>query len=347
MRSPDKQRFWDAVNHIEREDICIMEVDADISHVNKILGKEFPLSIHAYELPGPDNVELNARMGNDLIYFNERWNLGRKQGTSESSGDRVIYMGGTMKTRESLKDIAYLDLAPLEKRLEETVKAAEGTGLGIMAYVEFSPKVVNSAMGPEDYWINVLQDPQFVHDFQRYVADHCMKIVRLCGSYGVDAILTSMLVGSTQGLICSPKVFNEFYQPLLCEHAQTVKESGMITCLHIDGNIQSLIPGFIDAGVDVLHPIQPCNGLQNIYELKEKYGEKITFMGNMDVYGVMKDGTPEDVRQDTIDHIDKLAVGGGYIVGSSHNLAPEIPLENFYAMRDAAHEYRYPVSSKK
>ena len=57
MRPPDKKRFLNAVRHIESADIPLQENDPDMSIVNSILGRDFPLSLHAYELPAPDNVE--------------------------------------------------------------------------------------------------------------------------------------------------------------------------------------------------------------------------------------------------------------------------------------------------
>ena len=70
--------------------------------------------------------------------------------------------------------------------------------------------------------------------------------------------------------------------------------------------------------------------------------KKLTFL--IDVDGVLLNGTTEDVKRDVEEHIEKLAVGGGYVVSSSHDLHQLIPLENFYAMRDAVHNYQFQIS---
>ena len=341
MRSPDKNRFLNAVKHIESEEVPFQEIDPEITHINRILGKEFPLSLHSYTLPPADNVELNIRMGNDMVYFGSPWRLGRVDTTTEETGERTKYVGGTMKTRDSLKDITYSDLGDVERKLEETVKAIEGTGLGLIGSVPSADGMTCTAMGPEDYWMNLLLDPEFVHEFDRLIFDHCRKMTELFGAYGVDVLKTGGLMGATRGLMCSREVLEEFHLPLLRDHAKVAKDNGMVVMFHVDGNIQSLIPDFIDMGVDILHPVEPCSGAQDIYDIKKQYGDKITLWGNIDVGGVLAHGTPEEVRRDTVEHMDRLAVGGGYIVGSSHDLAPEIPLENFYAMRDAVHQYRF------
>ena len=92
-------------------------------------------------------------------------------------------------------------------------------------------------------------------------------------------------------------------------------------------------------GVDILHPLEPCDGGQNIYEIKKQYGDRLTLHGNIDVAGILLNGTPEEIALDVNEHLKKLAVGGGYIMGSSHDIHAAVPLENFYAMRDTVDAY--------
>ena len=108
---------------------------------------------------------------------------------------------------------------------------------------------------------------------------------------------------------------------------------------HIDGKVDNMIPDFIEMGVDVLNPIDPSGDVQDIFDIKRKYGDKITLAGNINIDTVLKDGSPEEVRADVREHMERLRHGGGYIVSSSHNLHELIPLENYYAMRDAVMEY--------
>jgi uroporphyrinogen decarboxylase len=90
--------------------------------------------------------------------------------------------------------------------------------------------------------------------------------------------------------------------------------------------------------MDILNPIDPSAEGQDIYKLKEEFGSHLTLCGNINVDGVLLKGTPEEVKSDVYNHIENLAVGGGYIVASSHDLHQLIPVENIYAMRDAVHE---------
>ena len=338
MRPPDKNRIFHGVRHIESDEIPFLESDPDILLVNQILGKDFPLRLHAFELPVPDYVELSRRMGNDMIYVADIWRLGRNELTDEQG--RIHYVDGTMKTPQSLNDIGYPDLDLTRKRLEELLAAVEGTGFGISCNNRTAPTVVRSAIGYEDYWIALINNPRFVLDFQRIIDEQCLRELEMLLEYDIDMIHLASGVGSKSGSMCSPDMLEEFEYPFLRQQINRVKEAGKIVHFHIDGNVTDLIPDLINMGVDVLHPLEPCGGAQDIYETKQQYGSRITLHGNIDVAGILLKGNPEQVQLDVHQHIDALARGGGYIVGSSHDLHADVPIENFYAMRDAAHSYR-------
>ena len=84
-------------------------------------------------------------------------------------------------------------------------------------------------------------------------------------------------------------------------------------------------------------------GEQDIYAIEQRWGAGLCLHGNIDIDGVLMSGSPEDVRRDVEEHIGRLGQGGGYIVASSHDLHHMLPVENIYAMRDAAHNTRFPV----
>ncbi|MCK4783909.1 MAG: hypothetical protein KAV87_09180 [Desulfobacteraceae bacterium] len=337
MRKPDKTRIVNAVGHIESDEIAFLEHDPDMVLVNQMLGKDFSLGLHAYELPAEDYVELNRRMGNDMVYFGEIWRLGRKEKTDDQ--ERIHYIDGTMKTPQSLKDIWYPDLDVARKRLEELLNAIEGTGFGIACCNKFAASVVCTAVGYEDYWLALYDNPGFIHEFQKIINEYCLRELEMFINHNVDMIHLGIGIGSKAGPMCSRKMLEEFQYPLLRQQINLAKAGGRMVHLHVDGNIKDLIADFIEMGVDILHPLEPCDGKQDIYEIKKTHGNKITLHGNIDVAGVLLKGTPEEVALDVNEHIAKLAPGGGYILGSSHDLHAAVPLDNFYAMRDAAHAY--------
>ena len=342
MRAPDKNRMLRAIRHIEAPEIPLLEIDPDIALVNQILGREFPVALQAYQLPVSDYVELNLRMANDLLYFADIWRLGRKEMTDDEG--RIHYIDGVMKTPDTLDDIWYPDLDPIKRRLEETVAAAQGTGMGLICAARHAPGVVSVAVGIQDYWMGLIDAPRFIHEFHQRIQEYCLRELQVFAEAGADAIMVGLNLGMKSGPMCSPEMLEEFQYPCLRELIDTAAARGMAVWVHVDGNVAKMLPAFVDMGVDVVHPMEPCDGVQDIGAVKQQYAGRLAFHGNIDVAGVLAHGTPDEVRADTVAHMERLGVGGGYVVGSSHDLNALIPLENFYAMRDAVLEYRLPAS---
>jgi hypothetical protein len=339
MRTPNKKRFLDAVHHLETEEIPFFESEVDISIVNRILGSDFPFSLHSYELPIPDCVELNMRMGNDMVSFSHMWRLGRREKVDENG--RIHYIDGTFKAPESLRDIWYPDLDHLEKRLDELCRLIDGTGFGIVCSVKSAPFVVATAMGYQDYWMATLDNPGFIHEFTKIIQEWCLRAEERFLQYPIDVIKVGSVFVNKSGQMCSPAMLEEFETFYLRQQIDLARSKGLPVCLHIDGNVMTMIEGLIAMGVDILHPIEPCDGKQDIYEIKRRYGDRLALHGNIDINGVLLNGSPEEIQQDVTEHIERLAPGGGYILASSHDIHQEIPIENFYAMRDATHEFRF------
>ena len=337
IRSADKQRIFNAIEHVETDGVPILEIDPDMSLVNQLLEKDLPMHLHPFEMDAEDNIELNRKMGNDLTFFGHVWRVGRKE-FYDSEG-RIHYADGTIKTQKQMNEIWFPALDKLEKRLEDHLKKVQGTDMGIMVKGQTAAFTTMCAMGYNDFLLNTVMDPDFVMDFIKRIHDYCMKELEVFLNYPVDLVQFSSGLVTNSAPMVSYEELEKLEFQFIEEGMQLAKSKGVKVNFHIDGKIDNLIPRFLEMGVDILNPIDLCAGNQNIFEIKEKYGDKITISGNIDIEGELKNGTPEEVYQDVQMHIDKLKKGGGYIVSSSHNLHEHIPFENFLAMRDAVLKY--------
>ena len=109
---------------------------------------------------------------------------------------------------------------------------------------------------------------------------------------------------------------------------------------HSDGYIQAIIPDLVSVGVDAIAPIDTAAGM-SLAQLKEQYGQRLCFVGGIDVETVLRSGTPNSVRQATRQALTQAARGGGLILGtSSEELFEDLPLENILAMHETIHDYR-------
>jgi len=339
MRTPDKNRYLNAVRHIEAAEIPFQEDEIETTVAAKILGKNLP-PVRPYEIPVEDYVELNLRAGNDLVYLGHVWELGRKN-YIDAEG-RKHYVDGVMKTRDSLKDVTYPNLGEFERDIARLLTAIEGTGLGMKYSATQAPFLVTTAVGYQDYYMALYDDPQFIHDFQALLEEFCLRELEMALSYPIDVIQVSFIAFSKAGLMFSREMVEEFELPSLRRRVRIIKDAGKPVSLHADGNFTEMLPEIIDMGIDVVNPVEPCEGEQDIYRLKAQYGDLIALHGNIDLAGVLAYGTPEEVERDTVEHIARLSPSGGYVAASSHNITEAVPLENFYAMRDAVQQYRRP-----
>ena len=142
--------------------------------------------------------------------------------------------------------------------------------------------------------------------------------------------------------IVSLKYIRKFLFPYIRKMANIAHDAGMPFILHCCGNILDVIDELIDFGVDALHPIEPK--AMDIYDLKKKYDKKLALIGNIDVGQMLTMGTPEMIEADVKEHIQRLAPGGGYVIGSSNSITHYIPIENYRALIESTRKYgNYPI----
>ncbi len=115
---------------------------------------------------------------------------------------------------------------------------------------------------------------------------------------------------------------------------------------HSDGFITPIIPELISAGVDAIAPVDTMAGM-DLGGLKQAYGDRLAFVGGIDVENILRRGSPADVRHTALEAMRLAAPGGGLILGSSsEELFDNLPLENILALIETTWECgRYPIGS--
>jgi uroporphyrinogen decarboxylase len=103
------------------------------------------------------------------------------------------------------------------------------------------------------------------------------------------------------------------------------------------GNVEQIILDLVEMGVDVLNPVQP--EVMDIYKIKEKYGDKITFWGGISTQQTLPYGTPEEVKQETDEVITKMSKGGGYIASPAQAIQGDVPVENMIALLETCQSF--------
>lgn len=154
----------------------------------------------------------------------------------------------------------------------------------------------------------------------------------------VDLIGCGDDYGSQNGLLISKDMIGEFFMPSLKRHLDLGRKHGALGYHHCCGAVFDMIPLFIDAGVNVLNPIQTSAKGMDPVRLKQAYGKDLCFHGGIDIQQTLVTGTPDEVRAEVRSRIDTLGPDG-YILSPSHVLQPDTPPENLAAMYEEAKRY--------
>ena len=172
---------------------------------------------------------------------------------------------------------------------------------------------------------------------------HLATLQKVCAAVGdvADILRFGDDLGMNSGPFISPEVYRSIFKPrhaALCDYVHS--RSGMHTFLHSCGSITKLMPDLIEAGYDIINPVQTnCLDMEP-ERLKREFGRDITFWGGgCDTSQVLNRSTPPEVRAHVLRRLEILAPGGGFVFNTVHNILPEVPPENIVAMYEAVEEY--------
>ncbi len=202
--------------------------------------------------------------------------------------------------------------------------------------------------GTEQYLVDMASNRDFAHALIDRVTDSIDGLLReyvaACGDY-VDMIeLPGDDYASNTNLIMSPRMFREYVKPALQRLVNTIKSyrADIKVMLHSDGLIEKLLPDFIELGIDVVHPMEPVEAMDQAH-IKREFGDRLAFLGTIDITHAMP-GSTGDVIEEVKQRIRQFAPGGGYVLAPSNHLQADVPPANVVTLFDAARQFgRYPI----
>lgn len=172
---------------------------------------------------------------------------------------------------------------------------------------------------------------------------HMAALTKVCERVGdvADVIRFGDDLGMNNGPFMSPATYRRFFKPrhkVLCDYVH--KHTRMKTFLHSCGSIRALLPDLIEAGFDIINPVQTnCRGMEP-ETLKSDFGKDICFWGGgCDTKLVLPRATPQEVKDHVKRRLDIFMPGGGFVFNTIHNILPEVPPRNVEAMFEAVREY--------
>lgn len=322
LREPNVDRLKAAFRREKLDRVPHFEEVIDPKMTDHILGTE--RGLHSIAIPPEDAVELARRTCQDAV----------------TAFGAPMPAGASMC---SLEDIEKWEPFPLEdyvQSMKQFVQAVEGTRIGLSAVVWGPFFISYMAAGPipiQDFLLKTHEDLEFVETILERILNENMKYLEAAMEQDIDFIEVVDDTCDDNGFLCAEPVMDRIWTPRMERLVRLAKQKGVPIHYHCCGKLDQVIPKLIDWGVDLVLPVQPkCN---DIRAHKKRFGDKISFRGNINIDGLLSFGTPEEVRAEARRLIDDLSYDGGFVLSSSHSVIDSVPPENYFAMVETACDY--------
>ena len=191
--------------------------------------------------------------------------------------------------------------------------------------------------GMENTLIDFLSEPDFIHHLMGRITDHHLELLDAVLDHDFEAVYLGDDWGSQKGLIMGPGIWREFIGPYLEKIVTKVKSKGKYVVLHSCGNNWDIIKDWINMGIDCYNTVQP--EVYDLKRLKQEYGRDITFYGGISNQQFLPYASVSEVKEHCMRVLEIMAKDGGYILSPTHNITPDIPIENAFAIIEAANEF--------
>jgi uroporphyrinogen decarboxylase len=185
--------------------------------------------------------------------------------------------------------------------------------------------------GLVEYWLN------------RMVENDIRILERFLGIVGpyIQAIQLNDDFGAQDSLQISPDIYREVFKPCQKKWIDFVKsKTAAKVFIHCDGAIETILPDFIEIGIDVLNPLQTSARGMEPRKIKDLFGDRLSFWGGgVETQTTLPFGSLDDIRREVRERVELLGQGGGYVFGTIHNIQPDIPPEKILAVFETARQY--------
>ncbi len=192
--------------------------------------------------------------------------------------------------------------------------------------------------GMDRLMLDFLESPEIADYILGRVATECARAARQAGEAGCDVVRFGDDVGMQDRMMMSTPMWREWLQPHLAAAVGAAKSvhADAHIWYHSDGKIDEIIPGLIEAGVDVLNPVQPeCVDPEAI---RAEYGAQLSFWGCVGTQTTFPFGSPDEMKRVVHRLIETVGNSGGLLLAPTHVLEPEVPWENVVAFFEAIDE---------
>lgn len=371
-----KERVYAALRHCEPDRVPVGEVYVDYPIIEQVLGRRTLYRAHARETfalwdgrrdevvdsQKRDLVEFVRRTGLDVVPVwlvpprnqvvekprtigDDTWE--DRTGTIlryvPETEDLVVVERGTRPVRPHEQpppdgtEWELWDYVVEELGQTHYLISPGGTALGIGGYSDTAGRFRSF----EEWMLRLGAEPERIAEEELSRLPGYRDTVRELARRGLDAVRLSPDYGYGRATYCSPELFRRAFFPGLKGLCAEIHAGGLAVLFHCDANMSELMDLMVEAGADMYQSIEPH---EPIDRYKRQVGDSLTLWGGVSCHDLCT-AAPEEIRRQARFAIRSCGPGGGFILGSSHNILTATRYDNFMAMLDTAFtQGQYPLA---
>ena len=183
-------------------------------------------------------------------------------------------------------------------------------------------------MGEENLCMAFYDEPELIVDMLETMGDTASRVLQeLPADLHLNVLFVHEDMAGKSGPLVCPNLIEEYIAPYYKRLWEIAQERGArIFDQDSDGDMRPVIPAFLDAGVNVMHPMEPAAGM-DIVEIRKLYGDRLAFYGGIDKFALTKDKAAIDRE---LEHkVPLMLKTGGCVMGLDHRIPAEVTLENY------------------
>ena len=297
----------------------------------------------------PSGFEYVLRDEGEYLAYTDEWGIGwRKPREGGFYYDMYHHPLAGASSLDDLRAFRFPD--PLDDgrfarlRAQAEAAAALGKAVALAGPCAGIAEIYSWLRGYEEYYIDLALN----QDWVAYMLDRLVEFksaywTRALAEIGdlVDVAVEADDLGGQNAPLMSPRTYRKLIQPRHRQLFASIKQQVPVKVFyHTCGAVRRLIPDLIDAGIDILNPVQISSPGMDPKELKGEFGRDLVFWGGgVDTQQVLGVASPEAIREHVRSNIDALAPGGGFVFAAVHDIQANVPPENIMAMYEAWREY--------
>jgi uroporphyrinogen-III decarboxylase len=223
--------------------------------------------------------------------------------------------------------------------LERYLRAVDGTNVGIIACFSSFFDVAIQAMGILDAPHSFRDGQHSAEELMDTLLDHQERVMRVvCDRFASEltAVAITDNIADRQGLIIPTDLFVAVFRARMLRLVQPAKDHGKLLLLSSRGKVRQILPIVYDMGFTASHPVEP--DFNDIFEVKREWAGRMALIGNVPTT-LLASQDQAAIEETVREYCEKLAPGGGYVLGSAGRITDDIPPANLVTMTRAVHKY--------